>query len=453
MSRLSLTVSRLTLRLMIFCSLSFSAWANETGTETIASYIEYSAVLETQWAYGVTKKSNQKLQFIYEPEINVELPNNHKLTVIGRLRGDIYDKLEPGSPSQAEISPMSRRGLIGNHTDMALREFYYEATVGETYLTLGKQQIVWGQADGLKLLDVVNPQDFREFILDDFSRSRIPLWTVNTEIPINDAMLQLIWMPDQTYHALPESNSLYAFHSPLLVPNVPPGVNVNLQPIDKPNNFFADADYGARLSQFVGGWDVTLNYLYHYNDNPVLFRHLTSGSEPAVTITPRYERSHLIGGTFSNALGDFVLRGEVGYSTDRYFMVKGIDDRNGVNKSDEFAYVFGLDWSGMTDTFFSAQLFQSNLINHHPELVRDKVDTTLTFLARRNFINDTLVAEVLLIHSTNNSDGLIRPKVSYEWHDNIKVWMGMDIFYGNQTGLFGQFAKNDRLVVGVIWGM
>lgn len=89
------------------------------------------------------------------------------------------------------------------------------------------------------------------------------------------------------------------------------------------------------------------------------------------------------------------------------------------------------------------------VIQHQSGLVRDQADTTLTFLAQRNLLNDTLVAEVLLIHSTNYRDGLIRPKVSDEWHDNIKVWVGMDIFYGNQTGLFGQFARNDRLVVGV----
>lgn len=451
---LQLNIKPITLPvLMICCGLSFSAWASETGTESIFKAIDYSAVLDTRWAYGIANKSSQKLQFIYEPEFNVELSNNHKLTMIGRLRGDINDKLEPGNPSQNEISPISRRALIGDHADLALREFYYEATVGDTYLTLGKQQIVWGQADGLKLLDVVNPQDFREFILDDFSRSRIPLWTVNTEIPVHDAMLQLIWIPDQTYHALPETNSQYAFTSQLLVPNVPPGVNVNLHPIDKPNGFFADADYGARLSQFFGGWDITLNYLFHYNDNPVLFRHLTPGSQPTITITPRYERSHLIGGTFSNAFGDFVLRGEAGYSTGRYFLADTVNNHAGVNKSDELAYVFGLDWSGIENTFLSTQLFQSHVIHHQAGLVRDKVDTTLTFLARRDFLNDTLVAEVLLIHSTNNSDGLIRPKVSYEWQDNIKVWMGMDIFYGNQTGLFGQFSNNDRLVVGVVWGI
>jgi len=50
-------------------------------------------------------------------------------------------------------------------------------------LRLGKQQIVWGETDGLKLLDVMNPQNFREFILDEFEDSRLPLWSVKYTVP------------------------------------------------------------------------------------------------------------------------------------------------------------------------------------------------------------------------------------------------------------------------------
>lgn len=432
---------------------SFSAWAAETAGEEMSNNVEFSAMLESEWAYGTVQDSTQKLEFIFEPEVNIDLQDDSKLTVIGRLRADSEDKLEPGDPSQDEVSDISRRWLIGDHAGLELREFYYETDIGQTSLTLGKQQIVWGKADGLKVLDVVNPQDFREFILDDFDDSRIPLWSVNAEIPIKDSLLQLIWIPDQSYHALPELDSLYAFTSPALVPVAPPGVTVDLKSAEKPDRFFSDADYGVRLSSFVGGWDLTFNYLYHYNDTPVLFRALILAPQPTVTVTPRYERSHLLGSTFSNAFGDFVLRGEVGYSTDRYFLTNDANDSNGVIKSDEFAYVLGLDWSGINDTFLSAQLFQSHLLDEEPAVVRDKTDTTVTFLARRDFMNDTLIADVLWLHNFNNDDGLIRPKISYEWKDDVTIWLGADIFYGDEKGLFGQFDQNDRLVVGVEWGL
>ena len=445
MSVLNKTLPYLGYVALIFTGMwSFSTSAGEIDTiesvvkenidESQSYNYEFSTLLEIEWAYGTTRGSSQKLEFIFDPEVNIELHNNDKVTVIGRLRVDAEDKLEPSGTS-----------------DLDLRELYYETELGQTYFTVGKQQIVWGKADGLKVLDLVNPQDFREFILDDFDDSRIPLWTINAEIQVSDSVLQLIWVPDQTYHNLAETNSLYAFTSPTLVPVVPSGVSVDLRPVEKPARVIKDSDYGIRLSSFIGGWDVSLNYLYHYYDTPVLYRSLTLSPQPMVTVTPRYERSHLLGSAFSNAFGDFVLRGEIGYSTDRYFLPDDVNDN--VIKSDELAYVFGLDWSGLEDTFFSVQLFQSRLIDDQSGLIRDKVDTTMTLLARRNFMNDTLVAELMLLHNMNNDDGLVRPKITYDWNDNIKAWVGADIFYGDEKGLFGQFDSNDRLTMGVQWGL
>jgi chemotaxis protein methyltransferase CheR len=56
---------------------------------------------------------------------------------------------------------------------------------------------------------------------------------------------------------------------------------------------------------------------------------------------------------------------------------------------------------------------------------------------------------VLWIASLNDGDGLMRPKLVYEWQDNVKTWLGADIFYGGRDGLFGQFSDNDRIVIGV----
>jgi hypothetical protein len=76
----------------------------------------------------------------------------------------------------------------------------------------------------------------------------------------------------------------------------------------------------------------------------------------------------------------------------------------------------------------------------------------MTFLARRKFLNDTLQAEMLWIVNTKDGNGLIRPKITYEVQDNVKAWVGADIFYGNRDGLFGQFGDSDRVVMGVELG-
>lgn len=61
------------------------------------------------------------------------------------------------------------------------RELYVDTEAAGWTLRLGKQQVVWGTADGIKLLDIINPTDFREVNQNVMEDSRIPIWMVNAE--------------------------------------------------------------------------------------------------------------------------------------------------------------------------------------------------------------------------------------------------------------------------------
>ena len=419
------------------------------SAEGILDSLELSGTLESELAIGTATGDVQKADFVLTPEIGLDLTPTMRLTVIGRLRGDIADELEPGRPGQLNRSAYSKRLFAGDHIDAELREAYFDTEIGSTFLRVGKQQVVWGQADGLKVLDVLNPQSFREFILDDFEDSRIPLWTVNAEIPVGDAFLQLVWIPDKTYDDIPEPGATFAFTSPLIVPQLPAGVPVTIAPLDRPDDFLGDSDVGAKLSAFLGGWDLSLNYAYHYFDRPVVRREITGAG---ILVRQSYERTHLLGGTFSNVFGDVTLRGETGFSSDRFFLTNDTADADGVIRSGELSYVLGLDYQGWRDWFISAQIFQSIVTDPAPGLVRDEVDTTATLLVRRDFMNETLTAEALLIQSLNEGDGVLQASLVYEWRTNVRLKIGADVFYGKSQGLFGQFDENDRVSMAIEFG-
>ncbi len=423
------------------------------AASSLAEWLEASGSLALESAVGTARGRSQKLELVFGPEAEMTLSSNFRLTVIGRARGDAFDRLEPGTPSQDAVSDYSRRVPLGDRAEIELREFYLEADLGRNFLTIGKQQIVWGQADGLKVLDVVNPQVFREFILDDFAESRIPLWSVSAEIPIDPLVLQLVWIPDTTYHDFPEPGALYAFTSPRLVPPPPPGLPVEMRPVDRPGRFFADSDAGFQLSTTWKGWDLTFNYLYHYDDTPALFRQIsTSPGGPVAVVTPRYRRTHLVGGTFGKAIADLTIRGELGSFLHRSFSVSDVANVDGVVTSDELTYVLGLDWYGLEESLVSIQLLQSWVIDDASGLLRDQIETNITLLLRREFLNDSLIVETMWLQGLNRGDGLLRPRISYELNDSTTVWLGLDVFYGSRDGLFGQFDGNDRVVVGIEWG-
>ena len=391
------------------------------------------AGMELEAAQETSTERLQKAEIKFEPELEITLPADVRLTAIARLRTDGTDKLDPDEQSDAE-----------------LRELYFEWNWGRTYVNIGKQQIVWGNADGLKVLDVVNPQSFREFILDDFADSRIPLWAVNIQLPVGDSTLQLVWIPDHTYNDLPEPGSVYEFTSPLLAPQIPPGIPVEFDAVDTPDKFFKDSDIGLRLSGFRWGWDFSINYFYHYEDNPVFYREIDISPENqiSVQVQPRHERNHLLGMTFSRAFGELTLRGEFGYFSDQFFANNDPNDPDGILDSDEIRYVAGLDWYGLSDTRISFQLFQSRIGEDKPGVFRDPLETSITLQYNRTFLNDTLEFDVLWLYNENRHNGLIRPKLTYDVNDGLSTWIAGDSFYGDKNGFYGQFDNNDRVLMG-----
>jgi len=414
--------------------------------------IAFRGVASVETAVEFESVRFQKTDFSIEPELEFDLRDWGRITAIGRLRFDASDRLEPGgSPGQDVRSPQSRRLFIGQHGDAELRELYWDFDVGNSYVRLGKQQVVWGQADGLRVLDVVNPLDFREWILGDLEDRRIPTWMANVEIPVGDLNIQLLWVPDHSYDDLPDFDGRFGLTSPIFVPRPPEGLVLTAAPlitsVDRPDRLIRDDDYGVRLSGFFGGWDLSLNYFYHYQDQQVLERRFLTPTE--VLIAPGYERTHLIGASASNSFGKATLRAEFGYSSDRFFLDSSVDDGDGLFETAVFESVLGLDYPVDSDLFLSVQLFQSALLHKPETATRSRLENTATALVTQDFLNDALRFKTQLIHSLDRHDGQWEFGFEYDFRSNLVLKAGIDIFYGENEGLFGQFDNRDRITFGI----
>jgi len=63
----------------------------------------------------------------------------------------------------------------------AIREAYVDMEIDDYSIRAGKQQVVWGTADGMKLLDAINPTDYTEMAQNQMEDSRIPVFMINAE--------------------------------------------------------------------------------------------------------------------------------------------------------------------------------------------------------------------------------------------------------------------------------
>jgi uncharacterized protein DUF1302/AMIN domain-containing protein len=414
------------------------------------SGFSFDGTWEQEWAVATDDGDSQKFEALIEPRVDYAVNSNLSVTGIARIRLDMVGDLGPGVYRPDNYSDFNGPSYNTEYAELSLRELYLDAQWAASFWRVGKQQVVWGQADGIKVLDIVNPQSFREFILDDFDDSRIPLWAVNVEQTLGDATsLQLLWIPDTTYHEFAEAGTPYFLTSPKLVPRWGPGP-VSVKDVDKPDNFLDDSDAGLRLTTFAGGWDLSLNYLYHYNDTPAFYQALEA--EGYRLVIPTYERSHLLGSTFSNAIGDVTLRGEVAYESDTYNQAQFTGGNRGVTNSAELSSVVGLDWQLSSATLLSGQWFYSSLFDHEPAIVRSKNEQIATLLYQTEFNNAAWQLRVLTMYSIDDQDSLVQIKLKYWYSSDLELWLGSDIASGDSAGVFGQFDDRDRVLLGAKYG-
>ncbi len=411
---------------------------------------EFNLVGITQASYRWNDPSLQKWEWILKPEVRFDFSKKIRFYVKGRFYADVTDNLEMGRSRVDEASRFSRRHLIGDRSEWELRETYLDLDLDNLgFLRVGKQQIVWGETDGLKLLDVVNPQNFREFILADFDESRIPLWSVKHDFMVDELNVQLVWIPDNSYHDLPELDHPFFPKS-----NLPELGNSQamFNPVNKQTRFFKDSEFGVKLNQFKNGWDVSLNYLYTFDDFAIFG--IQSSADPGfdLAVTPYYSRYHVIGGSFNKAVNSISLRGEVAANINREFgTLDSFDFPSNVTKN-QLSSAIGVDWLP-GENMFSAQVFVDKVFNVKTLFGRDPFDSFLTFLYRRDLFNDSMTLEFQEIHNLKRGDGLARVSANYFLLSNLELTAGTDLFYGDENELFGQFTKQNRMSLGLKWGI
>lgn len=76
-----------------------------------------------------------------------------------------------------------------------LREVYMDLYFKNFDLRIGKQQVVWGKADGVFITDIVSPLNLTEFLLPDFDEIRIGVVAAKLDYYIGNSTLEAIWIP------------------------------------------------------------------------------------------------------------------------------------------------------------------------------------------------------------------------------------------------------------------
>ncbi len=332
-------------------------------------------------------------------------------------------------------------GGIKRHyrTATQLKEAYllYEGDAFD--LRLGQQQIVWGKTDGLRLLDIINPLDMREFILDDFLDSRIGVvaarlnWYPDSDL---EQEVELLLIPDARPSVAAPTGSRWAF----ALPTVPAGLAVQQLAPTEPNWSATNSEAGIAWRADVGGWDLSANYFYGWKDTPNALRRRLPG---LLQVKLTHVRMQTLGGSFSNAFGAFVVRGEMAVNLREGIDAQGTTFADTVQRRATLNTALAVEWTKYNWTI-SPQLFLRHVDGWNPALLEPKDAGFWTLRIATDFMHEKLTPEVLLLADWAAGGWLARLKAGYAWSDQVTTRLGADIF-GGHRGLLGQFANNDRV--------
>ncbi|MCF6238787.1 MAG: hypothetical protein L3J79_08265 [Candidatus Marinimicrobia bacterium] len=340
----------------------------------------------------------------------------------------------------------------GSDLNFDLREVYLDIFFTNTDIRIGKQQIIWGKGDGVFITDIVSPKDLNEFLLPDFDEIRTGITALKLNRYVGDQTIELVYIPAFTATVFPAASSIWS-----RTPVFPMAVSYDYSQKTVPATL-ENSEVFLKLSGIVSFMDYELMAGYMWDDDPTM--HVTPtfdlGVITSVTLTPQHHRLGVGGGSFSTELAGMVFRGEGAYYQGKQFSAtNALGLAADLLEKDYIHYLLGVDFS-IGSTRFSSQFIQQAIMDYAAAIVQEEAVNTMTLLANRTFLRETITAQLFAYVGLNKYDALIRPSLTYDFADGFEILAGANIFVkdgdiaeDDDPGQFGYFDDNDMLYLKV----
>ncbi|MBS3742454.1 MAG: hypothetical protein KGY75_08190 [Candidatus Cloacimonetes bacterium] len=329
----------------------------------------------------------------------------------------------------------------GKDLDIGLRQAYMDIFFRTIDLRVGKQQIIWGKAEGVFITDIISPKDMTEFLLPDFEEIRMGVNAVKADYYLGNHTFELVWLPVFTPTLMPSDSSIW---QPQMNFAIPPQFDYSQKKVKKS---LENSEVFFKYSAITSAADFELMAGYAWDDDPTMHVEKTIDPETHeltnLTVIPKHHRLTITGGSFSTTLGPLVLRSEGAYYAGKYFNTADSEASQGVVKKNYLHYLLGLDYT-IWDINMSAQFIQQTILDYDESIDSDQYENTITYLMRKDFLRETLTLELFSYFGINNDDALLRPKIYYDIYDGFELTTGVNLFTGNK-GRFGQYDNNDMV--------
>lgn len=317
-------------------------------------------------------------------------------------------------------------------SELELKEVYLQGSVTPNLdFKLGRQIVIWGRSDNIRVVDMINPMDLREPGVTDIEDLRLPV--TMTKLDYYSGLFNLSGMLIHEVRftkIAPYGSEFY----PLSFP--PPKEEI-------PADNWTNTQYAVALNGTFSGWDLSFYWADLYSAAPHM---AVTDSEPF--IVQRHARYNLTGSAANVIIGNWLLKGEVAW-------LSGLKFTNSPDKSyDEFDLLVGLEYSGIANMQVGLEIANQHLLDYEEILSNepDKRDMDqLQWAARltKNFMNEALAVTLLIsVYGEMWQDGAFqRFSMEYDLTDTLKINGGIVLYQSGDLTLFKNVEHNDRFLL------
>ena len=322
-----------------------------------------------------------------------------------------------------------------------LQEAYFTWTSNEfgngltAGLKFGRQITAWGKADGIRIADILCPQNLASLGTSNYSESRLGIDAIKGTLSGTYFSADAYWIPFFRPSALP-----FESWNPIrkaLIPSSVGAVPVALGDISKPELNIANSSYAARVSFWFPAIDFSLYGYYGFDDSPNLS--YAPDMPTKITVTGKYYRYGMAGFDLAVPAGAFVIRAESAFFIERALQL-GQTSLGGYERKNGLRALAGFDWN-KNGWMLTAQYYGDVVFAYVDSLARDAYEHGATANLSKTLFSETLTLSCTGLVRWNDLDGFAGLKAKYSLTDEISLALAFDGYFPGpkSDGTYGKY--------------
>ena len=389
---------------------------------SVYAYIPHEAkAADTSW-HGLTRLSPE-LKLI----MDFDLPMNWQARASGHAVFDGAYALNGRDEYTDEV-------LDNYEKEIEPDEVYLQGSLNENLdLKAGRQIVVWGRSDNIRITDILNPLDLRWPGLVDIEKLRLPVTMSKLDYYLKQWRISGIVVHEVRTHKHPEFGSDFFPGAQPLPDDQSPDEGFCMQ----------HAQFAASLNGIFSGWDLSFYFADVYAQSGYL-----SPVSPAPT--PRFEieypRLKMVGGAFNIARGNWLFKAETA-------LFDGLEFTGTPGKTySRIDGLVGMEYTGLSDATIAIEFADRHLNDFDARLEKSpdyQKEDLFEWALRmtKPFLNDTL--NLTLAASSfgleGDDGGFQRFTAEYELTDSIELTGGVVLYQSGGLQRTRGIDDNDRV--------